>query len=1019
MPTTYQPTMPGFRRHIARLRMLLFLVASVSQAQLPSVSFETITIKDGLPSNTVYCAAKDRQGFLWFGTRVCPTRYDGASFRSFLTPQTNLVSGLAADQDNRLWVSSDGNGVCTIEPHSLAMKSLYTPAPDSRPEAGHFFIDSYGKGWYADMEGVNQMDLKTRKTKHYPFRQTTYVWIKGSFLEDTQRNLWVVGTDNGLFRYDRSRDTLVCVLGADCKDPTRNDPIVFAQGCFDSEGILWVGSYNRGLVRYNPHQDTHQTFTGSDYPGTVTCVSEGADENGRKILWIGTGEGLGVFRPDQQKYYAFPSLFPDTYLVHSIFRDATNGIVWVCTSEGVLKYHPQSNLIQRIQIPEGLVRFPVVVNIALQDGFDTSGNTFWLGLSHDGLLQWNRQSGRFQHVRFPGKITEAEVRWMVQRADGTLWIGVNRWDYRRGGLFVYDPKTGRFLNPPLVALVNQYYSVSFLMYGFFDEQQRLWIGNSDEGIHVLDEKTNREVTPWSKAAQHNLQKNSNLINDMRIDRYGKVWLATLEGVYYADEAHKRFVNADSLVLDSYPALDRAALFLYEDHRGHIWTARWGSVTETDARGKIKTLLTTKDGLYDRENSGIVKDRFGNVWMGNYEGLHWYNPTTRRLLRFTVNDGLAQNNTLRRIFITKDGNQLLIGQKNGFNFVNVTNLLKKSTLPPLAISSFQVHDKPLQTDFSKPIRLQRNDNAFSVNFVALNYTKLYNNQYAYFLEGFDEKWKYSGSDHLAYYTNLDPGSYTLYLKAGDAFGNWNSKLTRVLITILPAFYETWWFRLLAVAIFLGLVYALYRYRVQQILRLQRVRNRISADLHDEIGSSLSGISIMGMMVKQGLQAQHPSFPVLDKMMEEVHRISGSMDDIVWSINPQNDELSILISRMVRHASELLEAKNIAYQISLPENTDNLKLNMEQRRDFYLIFKEAVNNLVKYAQCTEAQIHILVHYHRLQLTVTDNGVGFTPAEHQDRNGLRNLHKRAENLKGKLMIQSALGSGTTLQLDFPIAS
>jgi ligand-binding sensor domain-containing protein/signal transduction histidine kinase len=1006
-------------RQLVRLWLPLFLLTTLCQAQLPSISFETITIKDGLPSNTVYFATKDRQGFMWFGTRICPTRYDGASFRSFLQPETNLVTGIGIDTHNTAWISSDRSGICTIAANALTMQSLPAPSKRTDPQSGNFFIDSHGKGWYADQKGVNQIDLETRQTRHYPFRQTTFVWIKASFLEDAQHNLWIVGTDNGLFRYDRQRDKLVCVLGADCEDPKRRDPIVFSQGCFDSEGFLWVGTHTRGLIRYDPYQNTYQAFTGPDVPGTVMCVSEGVDENGKKLLWIGTNDELGVFRPEQQKYYAFPQLFPDSYIVYSIFRDPDNGITWICTSEGILKYHPQSNRIQRVQIPPGLVPFPVVVNTFVQDACDVSGNTFWLGLSHDGLLEWNQQSGRFQHVPLPKGITNADIRWMVQRPDGTLWMGVNRWDYQRGGLFVYDPKSRRFLHPPLVQLTQSMYSVSFFMYGFFDAQQRLWIGNSDEGIHVFDEKTNREVTPWPVATQQTLQKNSNLINDMRIDRHGNVWLATLKGVYYADEARKRFVNVDSLIIRSHPTLDMAANSLYEDHQGHLWTTRWGNVSERNAKGAIKTLLTTKDGLYDRENNGLTEDRFGNIWIGNFEGMHCYNPATKRLVRFTINDGLSQNNTLRRIFVANDGTTLLIGQKNGFNIANITNLVQKSTLPPLAISSLQVHDKPLQSDFSKPIRLSRTDNAFTVNFIALNYTKIQNNQYAYFLEGFDQAWKYSGAEHLAYYTNLDPGSYTLHLKAGDAFGNWNPKEIRLSITILPAFYETWWFKVLAFAAVAGLLYALYRYRVQQILRLQKVRNRISADLHDEIGSSLSGISIMGMMARQGLQEQHPSTPFLTKMLEEVHRISGSMDDIVWSINPRNDELSILISRMVRYASELLEAKNIAYRIDLPENIEHLKLNMEQRRDFYLIFKEAVNNLAKYSQCTQAQIAIQVHHHRLQLIVTDNGIGFDPTQHQERNGLRNLQKRAENLKGSLHIQSELGQGTILQLNFPVVS
>lgn len=258
-----------------------------------------------------------------------------------------------------------------------------------------------------------------------------------------------------------------------------------------------------------------------------------------------------------------------------------------------------------------------------------------------------------------------------------------------------------------------------------------------------------------------------------------------------------------------------------------------------------------------------------------------------------------------------------------------------------------------------------------------------------------------------------------LKAGDAFGNWSPQPLNIQIVVLPAYYETWWFRLLIVLAVGALLYALYQYRINQLLRLQQVRNRISADLHDEIGASLSGISIMGMMAKKNLQEKHPAVPLLERMVEETNQISGSLDDIVWSINPKNDDLSTQVARMTRYASELLEAKEIAYRIVVPDSIGLIRLSMEQRRDLYLIFKEALNNVVKHASCTQAWVEISLRSHSLHLVIGDNGTGFDLTYHCERNGLRNLRKRAENLKGTLHIQSAPGEGTTIQLSFLIAN
>ena len=147
------------------------------------------------------------------------------------------------------------------------------------------------------------------------------------------------------------------------------------------------------------------------------------------------------------------------------------------------------------------------------------------------------------------------------------------------------------------------------------------------------------------------------------------------------------------------------------------------------------------------------------------------------------------------------------------------------------------------------------------------------------------------------------------------------------------------------------------------------------------------------------------------------VGNSIDDIVWSINPKNDELTSIIARMSRHAAELFEAKGIDYQIITPEKIDDIKLSMEQRRDVFLIFKEAVNNLLKYANCTHVRIEIVIKNFHFKLIISDNGVGFDSSKESSRNGIKNMKNRAEKLRGKLNIDSEKGKGTTIDLEFLI--
>ncbi|MBT1712501.1 hypothetical protein KK062_29975, partial [Fulvivirgaceae bacterium PWU5] len=204
------------------------------------------------------------------------------------------------------------------------------------------------QGLYSDRDGVNRIDLATGKRVHYPLRKTTYVWMKAIFTEDTDGNLWVVGRDNGLFRFDRDRDTLQCVLGADCTQGPREEPRLFAAASAGTDGILWLGSYNYGLIRYDTRRHTWHQYSTGRRSNQVNSLALGNAENGRPIVWVGDKQGLGVFRPEQEKFYFFPDLLPNVYEVNFIYRDPENGIVWTCTSEGIINYNPESNLIRTL-----------------------------------------------------------------------------------------------------------------------------------------------------------------------------------------------------------------------------------------------------------------------------------------------------------------------------------------------------------------------------------------------------------------------------------------------------------------------------------------------------------------------------------------------------------------------------------------------------------------------------------------------------------------------------------------------
>ena len=219
--------------------------------------------------------------------------------------------------------------------------------------------------------------------------------------------------------------------------------------------------------------------------------------------------------------------------------------------------------------------------------------------------------------------------------------------------------------------------------------------------------------------------------------------------------------------------------------------------------------------------------------------------------------------------------------------------------------------------------------------------------------------------------------------------------------------------------MGILYAFYRYRINQLMKMQRIRNRIASDLHDDIGSSLTNISILSELSKKNLQQQNNAEPFLNRITEEVQHAAQDLDDIVWSINTNEDSLDQMVARMRRYAAEIFDAAGIEYVLQFDEQFAHRKLNMEQRRDFFLVFKEAVNNIYKHAQACKVHIRVWLSSNQLHMKIEDNGKGFDTSVLTHRNGIRNLQQRAEKWRGKARIDSLEGQGTTIDINFPIIS
>ena len=197
----------------------------------------------------------------------------------------------------------------------------------------------------------------------------------------------------------------------------------------------------------------------------------------------------------------------------------------------------------------------------------------------------------------------------------------------------------------------------------------------------------------------------------------------------------------------------------------------------------------------------------------------------------------------------------------------------------------------------------------------------------------------------------------------------------------------------------------------------MRNTISTNLHDDIGASLSNIHILTTLTQRNISNTANATSYITKAGDEIQRISESLSDIVWNISPRYDDLDNLFIRMKRYAADMFDGKNITAELIFPNGSNRLTMPMDQRRDFYLIFKEAVNNLVKYAEATEASVMVTTDHHIIRLEVNDDGKGFDERTLPTGNGMQNMKQRAEKWKALLKVYSEPGKGTRILLEMKV--
>ena len=994
---------------------LLYGMPDVPAQQLP---IRRYGVTDGMPHSGVYCIHRDRKGYLWLGTAEGLSRFDGYRFvnygvRDGLVPP--FINAVVEDSVGRIWVATNGGGVARLLDDPREARALNDGHP---PPSGYHKFITFPVGDTPDSNRVNAM------------------------LFDSRDNLWCA-TDAGLYRgapdqngnqKGNQNGNLSFSVVVAHENVTEHMP-AFA----DSKGRMWFGIADQlvqvgqqGVIKYGPADEIGR--------GNIAGVAE--DGQGR--LLVATNAALFEFVDTaapggRGRWKKIPIALDRAGAIRSMMADST-GTLWVGTANGLIACNDGNQTLYTTA--QGLSSNIIQ---ALED--DVDGN-LWIGtfagackMASHRIVSFTRNEGlpgqdvNSAFVDRDGRVyascagsglaevleagaapvqgSEAQPfnnidRRILQDRRGDWWIGTDR------GLF-------RFQGPELQLRRGKRFSAadgiseSKVSSIAEDPGGKIFAGSWDGNLYCYDAARN------GPAVFERVPKAPIGFAPLGIACSSEsLWLASINLLGILKSQQLTLLQPAQGLPEIHP---RA---LFRDSRGWLWIGlRYGGVsvtTDPDAAHPHFLNYSVDDGLASDCVWSITEDHVGRMYFATGRDLDRLDLSTGTVRHFTTADGLA-GDQLHQCVTDRQGN-IWVATATGLSRINPRSEVV-SRAPPVYIMRVQIagEEVPLaETGIvtAPGLSLPASRNNILIEYLGLDFHGERTLRYQHKLEGVDSDWSPPGDQTSVIYARLAPGAYRFMVRAINQQGLESSEPASIPFRILPPVWQRWWFLAAALMIGAALVYGIHRYRVGRLLELERIRTRIATDLHDDIGSSLSRMAILSEVVKQRIEpSAAESRELLTEIADSGRRLVDAMSDIVWSIDPRRDDLSNLASRIREFSAGVLDMKPVKWTLNVAPELDALKLGPDQRRQVFLIFKEAITNAARHSECGTVGMSVTLSHNKLVAEIADDGCGFATELHSNGRGqgLESMKRRAAHLGGEMSIRSAPGRGTLLRLEVPV--
>ena len=1002
-------------RLLAGLLVLLAAAAPAARAALPwgSRSWQSDV---GLPDNTVVGIEQTPDGFLWVATPGGLVRFDGLQFEPFLPVlaagvPASLIEVILVDRRGRLWVAMEQGTVVCVDQGRTTVLTRDHGLPDA--EAHLMLDDAAGGVWVAYQDGglVRIQDGKVRAftgedglpgggTRQLALGKDGQLWFAtgkslGVYQDGRFRTLAKVAAQ--LIVGARAGGVWICSgkqLSKFAGDGTLRDlgllpswepntnPTVLHE---DRAGNLWIGTREAGLFRYDNANLTFERITEHQ---EILSIKEDRDGN----MWVGTrGGGLTQIKPLGLDLKALDAKFPHAP-VHSLCQNQAghtwavglNGMVWSSEGGG---WGPLSDQ------PGWPGLNARCVTADAKDGL-------WIGTQGKGLCHWQNQ-GVSTRIDEASGLAGDSVSALLTGPAGELWIGTD----------------SAAANPAL---------------------QCLQAGQLQTFV---------------------LPAGSGPVVALAVDAAGDAWAATARGLLLRvrqgvlrDETDTTFAQA------------RTIRCLLATADGSLWIGYGG-----DGLGRLKdgrfSQCRMEQGLHDDFISQVLTDGRGRLWLAGNRGIfsvreHELDEVAAgrvsrvQAVAYGQHEGLARlqasHGTWPAAFRDKNGS-LWFAMQSGYAVVEAQNLLANPDPPSVLLERVTVNGKTVAAygpgeSVADPaasaapvalglgaahLRVLPGQRQLEFTFTALSFKQPESLVFKYRLHGLDKDWVEAGHRRVASYPQVPAGDYRFQVLACSSDGVWNESGAAVEFTVMPNWWETAWFRVLAPLAAVGLLgggvlLVLRRRHHRQIERLrmqqatERERVRIAQDLHDDLGAELSSIAMLSDLAQHDVGENQAVRSRLDEIIHHARQTVLRLEEIVWAVNPANDTLECFASYLCKFAQRYLELAGVRARFDVPDRFPDLLLSSIQRHNLFLAAKEALHNAVRHGKPSEVTLRIALCDPQVRVTVEDNGLGFTDtAALTGGHGSGNMAMRMTQISGTFERRSVPGQGAVVVLAIPLTN